>query len=56
MLLVAILIMCESNGPALYRQERVGSKGSRFTVKVSQHEQDAEPEGKPVWASPAMLA
>jgi len=53
MLLVAIVITCESNGPALYRQERVGSKGSRFTLlKFRSMNEDAEPESKPVWASP----
>ena len=52
MVFVALAIKCESRGPVLYRQQRVGTGGSRFMLlKFRSMIRDAEPEGKPVWAS-----
>ena len=51
MLLTAILIKLESQGPILYRQERVGENGRPFTLlKFRSMRVDAEEAG-PVWAS-----
>ncbi len=50
-LLTAILIKLESPGPVFYRQERVGERGSIFTIiKFRSMRQDAEKNGA-VWAS-----
>ena len=50
MLLTALVIACESRGPVLYRQERVGLHGRPFTLlKFRSMRQDAEARG-PVWA------
>jgi sugar transferase (PEP-CTERM system associated) len=51
-LLLALLIKMDSQGPILYRQERVGEKGRLFTLlKFRSMQQDAESESGPVWAS-----
>ena len=51
MLLVAGLIVLDSPGPALYRQERVGLHGRVFTLlKFRSMRADAEARG-PVWAA-----
>jgi exopolysaccharide biosynthesis polyprenyl glycosylphosphotransferase len=52
MLAVATLIKCDSPGPVFYRQERIGLHGHIFTVfKLRSMRVDAEPEGRPLWAS-----
>lgn len=52
MLMTAILILLESGGPVLYRQERVGLNGRLFNVvKFRSMRTDAEKDGKPRWAS-----
>jgi sugar transferase (PEP-CTERM system associated) len=52
MLLTALAVRLESEGPALYRQERVGENGRTFTLfKFRSMRQDAEQGGKPIWAS-----
>jgi sugar transferase (PEP-CTERM system associated) len=51
MLLTALAVRLESEGPALYRQERVGENGRPFTLfKFRSMRQDAEQGGKPIWA------
>lgn len=53
MLLTALLIMIESGGPVLYRQERVGLNGRLFKVtKFRSMRCDAEKNGAAVWAKP----
>ncbi len=53
MLIVAVLIKCESRGPVLYRQERVGWRGRVFVLfKFRSMRPDAEAGGTPVWAAP----
>jgi sugar transferase (PEP-CTERM system associated) len=50
MLFTAILVWLESGTPVIYRQERVGQHGRRFTVfKFRSMRLDAETD-KPVWA------
>lgn len=50
-IVTAILIKVDSEGPVLYRQERVGKNGRRFMVmKFRSMRTDAEKAG-PVWAS-----
>jgi exopolysaccharide biosynthesis polyprenyl glycosylphosphotransferase len=50
-LLTALLIRLDSPGPVLYRQERVGLHGRRFTLlKFRSMRDDAETRG-PVWAA-----
>jgi sugar transferase (PEP-CTERM system associated) len=50
-ILTAILIKIDSRGPVLYKQERVGKNGRRFTLmKFRSMRVDAEKNG-PVWAS-----
>ncbi len=50
MLLTALLIRLDSPGPVLYRQERVGLGGARFTLlKFRSMRADAEMRG-PTWA------
>jgi sugar transferase (PEP-CTERM system associated) len=48
---LALLIRLDSRGPVLYRQERVGERGRRFTLlKLRTMQEDAEAEG-PAWTS-----
>jgi len=50
-LITAIVIKLESKGPAFYRQRRVGLYGVGFDViKLRSMRQDAEVDGKAVWA------
>ena len=52
MLVTAVLIKLESPGTVLYRQERVGANGSTFQIaKFRSMRNDAEKDGKPVWAA-----
>lgn len=52
MLLTALAVMLESGRPVLYFQERVGLNGRTFRIyKFRSMRQDAEKEGKAVWAS-----
>jgi sugar transferase (PEP-CTERM system associated) len=51
-LLTAIAIYLEDRGPILYRQIRTGQNGRLFTIfKFRSMRVDAEPDGKPIWAS-----
>lgn len=51
MLLIACIIKLDSNGPVLYKQERLGYRGKPFTIyKFRTMEIDAERLG-PQWAS-----
>jgi sugar transferase (PEP-CTERM system associated) len=51
MALAAIIIKLETPGPAVFRQERVGLLGKRFTVfKFRSMRQDAERKTGPTWA------
>ncbi len=48
----ALAIRLESPGPALYRQERIGRGGRRFTLlKFRSMRTDAEGDGMPRWAA-----
>ena len=50
MLLTALAVRLDSPGPVLYRQERVGENGRRFTLcKFRSMRIDAE-QGTPIWA------
>lgn len=52
MLLTAIAIVVENGLPVFYRQERVGLNGRLFNViKFRSMRNDAEKDGKPVWAT-----
>lgn len=52
MAVTALLIKLESPGPVLYRQERVGLNGRPFNVvKFRSMRNDAEKDGRPVWAT-----
>lgn len=52
MLVTAVLILLESGGPVLYRQERVGREGRVFNVvKFRSMRTDAEKDGVPRWAT-----
>jgi sugar transferase (PEP-CTERM system associated) len=52
MLLTALLIVLDSKGPILYRQERVGLGGRSFVLlKFRSMRTDAEKDGAPRWAS-----
>jgi len=52
MLLIALLVRCDSRGPVLYRQQRAGLRGKPFTLlKFRSMALDAEGAGKPRWAS-----
>ena len=52
MMMVALAIKLDSTGPVFYRQERVGLGGRRFTLlKLRSMRQDAEADGRPVWAA-----
>jgi len=51
MLVTALAVLCESRGPVLYCQERVGLNGRVFTLrKFRSMRRDAE-AGGPVWAA-----
>jgi Undecaprenyl-phosphate glucose phosphotransferase len=51
LLIIAVLVKLTSRGPVLYRQERMGLDGKRFTiVKFRSMFDDAERETGPVWA------
>jgi len=53
MVVCALLIAFESGAPVIYRQERVGRRGSRFTVlKFRSMARDAEKDGRAAWAAP----
>lgn len=50
---VAVLVKTTSPGPAIYRQERVGLNGARFTLlKFRSMSVDAERASGPMWARP----
>lgn len=50
-IVIAILIRMTSPGPAIYKQQRVGQHGRRFTMyKFRTMREDAETETGPVWA------
>ncbi|MGH9349451.1 MAG: sugar transferase, partial [Vicinamibacterales bacterium] len=50
-LVTALAVYLESDGPILYRQERVGENGRTFTlVKFRSMRVDAEQSGQPIWA------
>ncbi len=52
MAVVALLIAIESKGPVVYRQDRVGRGGKKFTLlKFRSMGLDAEKDGKPSWAA-----
>jgi sugar transferase (PEP-CTERM system associated) len=52
-LVAALLIAFEGDGPIIYRQERVGLRCKTFTVlKLRTMSQDAEKEGRAAWAAP----
>ena len=52
MLATICLIALESRGSIFYRQERIGQHGKSFRVlKFRSMRTDAEPDGKPRWAS-----
>jgi sugar transferase (PEP-CTERM system associated) len=52
MILVAIAIKLDSEGPILYSQERVGLRGRTFTLyKFRSMRQEAERDTGPTWAS-----
>lgn len=52
MLVTVLAIKLDSRGPVLYRQERVGLNSKAFqVVKFRSMRQDAEVNGKPVWAT-----
>jgi lipopolysaccharide/colanic/teichoic acid biosynthesis glycosyltransferase len=52
MVLTAIAIWLESDGPVLYCQERVGENGRTFTLcKFRSMQIDAEKGGTPIWAT-----
>jgi exopolysaccharide biosynthesis polyprenyl glycosylphosphotransferase len=51
-LLIAIGIKLDSPGPAIFRQERVGLHGARFTIyKFRSMNMDAESTSGPAWAA-----
>jgi Undecaprenyl-phosphate glucose phosphotransferase len=53
MLVIALAVKLSSQGPVLYRQERMGLDGGRFhMLKFRTMRLDAEAETGPVWASP----
>jgi lipopolysaccharide/colanic/teichoic acid biosynthesis glycosyltransferase len=53
LLLVPLLIKCESRGPALYRQERLGRGGRVFTLLKFRSMRSNAEAGGPCWAAVA---
>jgi len=52
LLLIAIGIKVDSPGPAVFKQERIGLRGARFTLyKFRSMNQDAESKSGPAWAA-----
>ncbi len=52
MLVTALIVKLESKGPIFYRQKRVGKNGTVFELlKFRSMRDDAEADGKPVWAT-----
>ena len=52
MALISLAIKVDSHGPIIYRQERVDLDGRRFMLlKFRSMRPDAEPDGRPVWAT-----
>jgi len=52
LLLIAIGIKADSPGPAVFKQERIGLRGARFTLyKFRSMNQDAESKSGPAWAA-----
>jgi exopolysaccharide biosynthesis polyprenyl glycosylphosphotransferase len=52
MTLIALALWLDSRGPILLRQVRVGRRGTPFVLhKFRTMRRDAEPDGRPVWAS-----
>jgi sugar transferase (PEP-CTERM system associated) len=52
MLMTAIAVKLESDGPVLYKQVRVGLNGKEFSIyKFRSMAQDAEKDGKAIWAT-----
>jgi len=52
MLLCAVVVRLDSPGPSLFRQDRVGQNGKRFTLlKFRSMRADAERHTGPVWSS-----
>ena len=52
LMLTAVAIRVDSKGPILYRQERVGRRGTSFIMyKFRTMRDDAEDEGGPQWAA-----
>ncbi|HXD75006.1 MAG TPA: undecaprenyl-phosphate glucose phosphotransferase [Vicinamibacterales bacterium] len=50
LMIIALLVRITSKGPALFRQERMGLDGSRFSiVKFRSMVDDAEKDSGPVW-------
>jgi len=50
-IITALLIKCESKGPIIYKQERVGENGHIFNLfKFRSMRDDAEKHSGPVWA------
>ncbi|MGI9176087.1 MAG: undecaprenyl-phosphate glucose phosphotransferase [Rhodothermales bacterium] len=53
MLLIALAVKASSPGPVLYRQERMGLNGQRFTIlKFRTMPLEAETATGPIWAKP----
>ncbi len=54
MVLIALAVKCDSIGPVLFRQQRVGQHGRLFVLnKFRSMIVDAEKQSGPLWASPA---
>ena len=52
MIVMAFLISLDGGAPIIYRQERVGYRGQRFTLlKFRSMTKDAEKDGQAFWAS-----
>lgn len=50
MIIIAIIIKCDSKGPVIYKQERLGKNGKQFNIyKFRTMRNDAEADG-PKWA------